>query len=360
MDRSSNDKLQEAYQEVYLQEKGMSSDAMSSVLKGHKYSKKQLFDMSKKSTKEGRHGEAHALYKEFQKSSYEPDSEMVEGYDKPDEKLKTDRDMFNVPKDEQSAARKRILAKALAKRKEKGIKEATYPSDFINPDGSKRAVAKKKTDRPIQHDQPTSGGRRKTVDESVGRHRREYETYKTSLREHHAEKFTEWYMNLETEGYDVSRWDLDDLVETYVSENNLWKSVEIIAEAVETLSELTRYAKEKGKDPQTGKESKKGGTMKGSAMAAVRKDLVKTGGLRSSRGNAINPQGKKKEKGAKNPNETSDTKRKIAKMQRAKKDKDNTAADAKKRGFTSTKNYIETMARYGGKDNYDKGRGLGS
>ena len=49
--------------------------------------------------------------KNFKKSSYEPDSEMVEGYDKPDEKLKTDRDMFNVPKDEQSAARKRILAR---------------------------------------------------------------------------------------------------------------------------------------------------------------------------------------------------------------------------------------------------------
>lgn len=52
--------------------------------------------------------------------------EMKEGYDKPDEKLKTDRDMFNVPKDEQDAARKRILAKALAKRKEKGIKEASW------------------------------------------------------------------------------------------------------------------------------------------------------------------------------------------------------------------------------------------
>ena len=47
------------------------------------------------------------------------------------------------------------------------VKEATYPSDFINPDGSKRSVAKKKTGRPIQHDQPTSGGRRKTVDESA-------------------------------------------------------------------------------------------------------------------------------------------------------------------------------------------------
>ena len=91
--------------------------------------------------------------------------EMKEGYDKPDEKLKTDRDMFNIPKDEQKAARKRILAKALEKRKAKGIKEATYPSDFRNPDGSKRAVAKKKYGMPKQHDEPTRGGRRKTVDE---------------------------------------------------------------------------------------------------------------------------------------------------------------------------------------------------
>lgn len=50
-----------------IQEKGMSSDEMSAVLKGHKYSKKELLDMSKKSTKEGRHGEASAFYKEFQK-----------------------------------------------------------------------------------------------------------------------------------------------------------------------------------------------------------------------------------------------------------------------------------------------------
>ena len=47
------------------------------------------------------------------------------------------------------------------------VKEATYPSDFRNPDGSKRSVAKKKDGRPIQHDQPTKGGRRKTVDESA-------------------------------------------------------------------------------------------------------------------------------------------------------------------------------------------------
>jgi len=52
--------------------------------------------------------------------------------------------------------------------KKEKVSEATYPSDFINPDGSKRAVAKKKTGRPVQHDQPTDKyGRRKTVDESA-------------------------------------------------------------------------------------------------------------------------------------------------------------------------------------------------
>ena len=39
-----------------------------------------------------------------------------EGYDKPDEKLKTDRNMFNIPKDEQKSAKERLLAKTKAKR----------------------------------------------------------------------------------------------------------------------------------------------------------------------------------------------------------------------------------------------------
>ncbi|MFZ9809558.1 MAG: hypothetical protein ACO3D3_06980, partial [Candidatus Nanopelagicaceae bacterium] len=42
----------------YIEEGGMSKDEMLSAIKGHKYSKKELLDMSKKSTKEGRHGEA--------------------------------------------------------------------------------------------------------------------------------------------------------------------------------------------------------------------------------------------------------------------------------------------------------------
>jgi hypothetical protein len=59
--------------------------------------------------------------------------------------------------------------KALDKLEKKKVDEATYPSDFRNADGSKRAVAKKKYGKdsgPKQHDEPMSGGRRKTVDES--------------------------------------------------------------------------------------------------------------------------------------------------------------------------------------------------
>ena len=71
MDTKKHPDYSDAYQKIYgsLEEKksGMSSDAMSSILKGNRYSGKELFNMSKKSTQQGRHGEAHALYKEFQK-----------------------------------------------------------------------------------------------------------------------------------------------------------------------------------------------------------------------------------------------------------------------------------------------------
>ena len=56
----------------------------------------------------------------------------------------------------------RQVDKMRAKRAEK-VSEATYPSDFKK--GS--PVATKKTGRPVQHDQPMSGGRRKTVDEEA-------------------------------------------------------------------------------------------------------------------------------------------------------------------------------------------------
>ena len=66
------------------------------------------------------------------------------------------------------------------------------------------------------------------------------------------------------------------------------------------LDERTRFAKETGKDYKTGNPSEKGGTRTGtSAFDKVSREMRKTGGVMSSRGKAIQPQGKKKEPGKK-------------------------------------------------------------
>lgn len=158
-----------------IQEKGMSSDEMSSVLKGHKYSKKQLLDMSKKSTKEGRHGEADALYKEFSKEEVEHIEEKAVskaqqrffGMVRAAQKGEMENPSTEVTKAATSMSKSDVKDFAKTKHdklpEKKEVKEATYPSDFKKGSG----VAKKKYGRPQQHDQETDrSGRRKTVDES--------------------------------------------------------------------------------------------------------------------------------------------------------------------------------------------------
>ena len=66
------------------------------------------------------------------------------------------------------------------------------------------------------------------------------------------------------------------------------------------IDERTRFAKETGKDFKTGNPSEKGGTRTGtSVFDKVSREMRKTGGVMSARGKGIQPQGKKKEKGAK-------------------------------------------------------------
>tara|TARA_B100002019_G_scaffold107540_1_gene92361 strand:- start:869 stop:1276 length:408 start_codon:yes stop_codon:yes gene_type:complete len=130
----------------------------------------------------------------------------------------------------------------------------------------------------------------------------------------------------------------------------------------EYLNELNRYEKETGKStgrvsgrtgintPAAGTPTQKGGAGKNSAIASVKRMV------RNMQGGKEVGQIKKK-KGAKSDVGTGKYK---SMADRRKSQKDTTAADAKKRGFKTTKDYVNTMARYGGKDNYDKGRGLGS
>ena len=55
-------------------------------------------------------------------------------------------------------------------------------------------------------------------------------------------------------------------------------------------------------------------------------------------------------------------KKKNAADRKKRQDADNKAyaSRAKKAGFKSTQDYTNTVARYGGEDNYKKGRGLGT
>lgn len=70
---------------------------------------------------------------------------MSEGYDKPDEKLKTDRNMFNIPKSEQDAARARLLAKTKAKRATaSNVDEEVEIDEALTGDRYKTALKKGK------------------------------------------------------------------------------------------------------------------------------------------------------------------------------------------------------------------------
>tara|TARA_B100001939_G_scaffold51641_1_gene40891 strand:+ start:59 stop:1783 length:1725 start_codon:yes stop_codon:yes gene_type:complete len=68
-------------------------------------------------------GDRNMRLKNMLNQSHELEGEMVEGYDKPDEKLKTGRKMFTIPDEERSAAAARLKEKARKKREEKCKKE---------------------------------------------------------------------------------------------------------------------------------------------------------------------------------------------------------------------------------------------
>ena len=58
----------------------------------------------------------------------------------PKEKLKTDRNMFNIPKDEQDAARERLKAKAAAKRKQLKKEEAYVSQEEVSEESAKEVA----------------------------------------------------------------------------------------------------------------------------------------------------------------------------------------------------------------------------
>lgn len=65
-----------------------------------------------------------------------------------------------------------------------------------------------------------------------GTFRAEWEAFKLIEREDYIERFENWKNGLVEEGYDVSRWTKEDLVETFITENDLFSSQESIIDAL--------------------------------------------------------------------------------------------------------------------------------
>ena len=321
--------------EVDLQEKGMSSDEMSSVLKGHKYTKRQLLDMSKKSTKEGRHGEADALYKEFQKEEavdeakvdkllpdYKRSAARNARYDNPDGALALGG---GIQRSRRAAHRERD---EMNKDKKDVRRGKTGGPQFQGKTGAERLAKVKselgegKTDRPlgVMHSL-ARGVKQKKGEKSEKKYGMDSEGnrvgkyVKGGSRAVYPEQFekSDWRSELNPvdEKMNLATADMGDVIKDfYKSDAPQFKgktkeeirkmAIAAKLDAERGIDEVTRYAKETGKDFKTGQPSAKPGTRSGdSAFDKASRQLRKTGGVMSSRGKAIQPQGKKKERGAK-------------------------------------------------------------
>ena len=111
-------------------------------VKGEKpvYEKESVEHIEEK--KKGLWDNIHAKRKRGEKPAKPGDKDYpktlnVEGYDKPDEKIKTDRDGYRVPQKDADAAKARLLAKAKAKRAKLKEETITERGDFWHPDPEK-------------------------------------------------------------------------------------------------------------------------------------------------------------------------------------------------------------------------------
>ena len=80
--------------------------------------------------------------------------------------------------------------------------------------------------------------------DTTGKFRKEWEALKLIETENYREQFDKWLDGIVEEGYDIERWTDDELVDTFINENNLWASREAVDSA---LLESDKKGKGSGK-----------------------------------------------------------------------------------------------------------------
>tara|TARA_B100001029_G_C14985965_1_gene408986 strand:+ start:59 stop:970 length:912 start_codon:yes stop_codon:yes gene_type:complete len=155
------------------------------------------------------------------KSSHEPEGEMVDEMKAP--RMQKGAMAYDGPNKERSEAADRVLAKTKKKMAKKMAKE--------------------------------------------GKFRSEWEEIKLNEMNDHRSKFDEWIDGLVKEGYDIDRWSDEELIDTFIDENNLWKSRDAVESA---LLESDKKGKGSGKKDACYKKVKASASVWPSAYASGR------------------------------------------------------------------------------------------
>ena len=119
-------------------------------------------------------------------------------------------------------------------------------------DKAKKLEAEDKNKKPEYKNNPAFGdpshhsnAKNKVAERQYeGKFRKEWQAFKLIEREDYIERFENWKKGLVEEGYDISRWTEEDLVETFITENDLFSSQDSVIEA---LLESDKKGKGSGK-----------------------------------------------------------------------------------------------------------------
>ena len=159
-----------------------------------------------------------------------------ESYDAQDDAV--DQIMGGGKRDAQKDAVKQYVKYSSKKKK---MKNEAYDNRYSDNTGKESKEKLKKLEK--KRGMKLKGHPQFTRDD-VGKFRKEWEALKLIETENYREQFDKWLDGIVEEGYDIERWSDEELVDTFINENNLWASREAVDSA---LLESDKKGKGSGK-----------------------------------------------------------------------------------------------------------------
>ena len=204
--------------------------------------------------------------KNTMKNSYEPEGEMVDEMKAP--RMQTGAMSYDGPNKEASEARDRIIAKT--KNKKKKMSEDAQSDAVAQMMGAGGDPQKDAVKQYVKY-----SSKRNKKNKMEGKYRTEWEDLKLNEMIKYRSQFDNWLLNILEEGYDIERWTDDELLDTFIDENNLWESRESVDKALlsredEFISEEDKKGSGSGKKDACYKKVKASAKVWPSAYASGR------------------------------------------------------------------------------------------